>query len=162
MTAQSRHGPPKEVEADAPHHQDDRPTTNKHTSNHAATDTTQASSATRNSVGYGRAWREGFGSAAVAWFEVHEFVAPFLENVGTWPMVGSVQWQQLSADDPRKLAAIFDAARHHALRVEIAQEIRGDASRAISGAADWPSIGRELQQLSEFRKSRPWARRVAS
>ena len=102
------------------------------------------------------------GSAAVSWWSLHEHVAPFLERVGSWPMVGSVEWQQLADDDPRKLAAIFDAAQHHALRVETAQEARAEASRAIASAADWPKIGRELQRLTEFRASRPWTKRVAS
>jgi hypothetical protein len=101
-------------------------------------------------------------SAAVSFWSVHEHVTEFLESVGTWPMLGSVEWRNLDADHPAKLAAIFDAAQHWALRIEMAQEARAEASRAISDAADWASIGREIQQLRQFRNSRPWTRRVAS
>lgn len=98
-------------------------------------------------------------SATVDWFSVHEHVAPFLEGVGSWPMAGTVAWSGLDDDDPRKLAALLDGARHHALRIDAAQEARAEASRAIASAADWLSIGREMHQLSEFRKTHPWTRR---
>src|SRR5690348_3635085 len=68
----------------------------------------------------------------VSWWSVHEHVAPLLESAGTWPMVGTPEWCALSDDDPRKLAALYDAARHWALRVETAQQARAEASRSIS------------------------------
>lgn len=98
-------------------------------------------------------------SRSVSWFEVHLFVAPVLERVGTWPMVGTPEWCSLAADDPRKLAALFDAAQHHALRVDLAQEARAEASHAVAGAADWPKIAREQNQHNEFHRARPWSRR---
>ncbi|BBX72209.1 hypothetical protein MSHI_01150 [Mycobacterium shinjukuense] len=77
---------------------------------------------------------------------MHEFVAPFLAEVGSWPMVGTAAWRQLGADDPAKLAAIYDAARHWALRTETSQQALADASRDIAAAADWPEVAREIQQ----------------
>lgn len=105
---------------------------------------------------------------AVSWWEVHDFIAPVLDRVGSWPMVGSVAWQQLPDDDPRKIAAIFDAARHWALRVEMTQEARCEASQAISVAAGfdddgdpitWPQVARHARDQEDFYAQHPWAKR---
>ncbi len=58
------------------------------------------------------------GSAQVSWWDVHEFVAPLLEHVGSYPMAGTPEWCALPDYDPAKTAALLDAARHWALRVE--------------------------------------------
>ncbi|CAN5523537.1 hypothetical protein BH09ACT7_BH09ACT7_08440 [soil metagenome] len=91
---------------------------------------------------------------------MHELVEPVLTSVGTWPMVGSALWQQLDDHDPMKWAAILDAARHWALRVDTSQEARAEASRAIAGAADWATLSREIRQRTEFYAERPWLRRA--
>ena len=48
-----------------------------------------------------------------------------------------------ASGDARKLASLFDAARHHALRVETAQQALCDASTAICEAYDWTAIAKE-------------------
>jgi hypothetical protein len=101
-------------------------------------------------------------SQQVSWWSVHEFVAPYLDRVGTWPMVGSPEWCALADDDPRKLAALLDGARHWALRVETCQEAECDASHAISAAADWGVIAQRVRDRADFEKQHPWLRRVAS
>ena len=83
-------------------------------------------------------------SQAVSWWDVHEHVAPVLAQVRSWPMAGTPAWCQLAGDDPAKWAALLDAAQHHALRVETAQAARAEASRAVSGAANWAQIAREV------------------
>ena len=55
-------------------------------------------------------------------------------------MAGTLTWSQLDDDDPAKIAALYDAARHHALRVDTAQTALAEASHAIAGAADWAVI----------------------
>lgn len=85
-------------------------------------------------------------SNAVDWWAVHLYVEPTLKGVGSWPLVGSLPWRNLPTDDPAKLAAIFDAARHWALRVDTCQEALAEASRDISAAADWPAAARRLVQ----------------
>jgi len=102
------------------------------------------------------------GSRQVSFWSVHQFVEPLLTAVGTWPMAGSVEWCLLDDDDPVKVAALYDAAQHWALHLELNQEARAEASKAVSGAADWPKIAREIQEINNFRASRPWATRVAS
>lgn len=100
-------------------------------------------------------------SSQVNWYDaVYLFVEPWLAAAGSWPMAGTIAWQLLDEADPAKWAAILDAAQLHILRVETAQEARAQASRDISGAADWPKIGWELQRLCNFRRSAPWSRRV--
>lgn len=51
-----------------------------------------------------------------------------------------------SCTDPVKWAAICDAARHWALRVETCQAASAEASRDVSAAADWPAVSREIQR----------------
>lgn len=84
------------------------------------------------------------GSQSVDWWAVAEFVEPMLSAVGSWPTAGTVAWIQLDDGDPRKLAALFDAARHHALRVDGAQEALAAASKDVSAAADWAAVSRGM------------------
>lgn len=81
-------------------------------------------------------------SRTVDWYSVHTHVEPLLQEVECWPMVGTLPWQHLPTDDPAKLAAIFDAARHWALRVDTAQAAHAEASRDVSKSADWSRIPR--------------------
>ncbi|CKS12329.1 phiRv2 phage protein [Mycobacterium tuberculosis] len=60
-------------------------------------------------------------SRAVSWWSVHEYVAPTLAAAVEWPMAGTPAWCDLDDTDPVKWAAICDAARHWALRVETCQ-----------------------------------------
>jgi hypothetical protein len=80
----------------------------------------------------------------VSWWSVHEFVADYLEATRSWPMAGSVEWQQLPDADPRKLASLLDAARHWALRVETCQQAECEASRDVSAAADWRAVSASM------------------
>ena len=97
----------------------------------------------------------------MSWWSVHEHVSPVLEQVGSYPMAGSPAWCALPDDDPRKLAALLDAAQHWALRLETCQQAQCEASRAISAAADWGNIGRQIQGHNLFYGEKPWLKRVA-
>lgn len=88
-------------------------------------------------------------SRSVAWWPVHLYVLPLLEEVGSWPMAGTLTWQQLHDNDPAKAAAIFDAAQHHALRVETAQAALAKASHGISGTTNWPGVARAIRRRNE-------------
>lgn len=90
-------------------------------------------------------------SRSVDWWRVHSFVQPFLIRVGSWPEAGTLAWQALDDDDPIKMAALYDAAQHHVLRVDTAQAALADASRAVSAAVDWRSIASEVLQRSTCR-----------
>lgn len=81
-------------------------------------------------------------SRTVDWWSVHQFVLPTLEGVRSWPMAGTLTWQHLPDDHPAKLAALYDAAQHWALRVDSCQEAMADASKAIAASADWPATAR--------------------
>lgn len=81
-------------------------------------------------------------SRTVAWWPVHRFVTPFLEEVGSWPMVGSLPWIRLPDDHPVKTASVLDAAQHWALRIENNQTALAEASKAISTSTDWTTVGR--------------------
>jgi hypothetical protein len=85
----------------------------------------------------------------VSWWSVVEHVQPILDAAGTWPMAGTPQWCALPDDDPRKTAALFDAAQHWALRLETGQQQAAEASHDISAAADWPGIANEIRRRRE-------------
>lgn len=98
-------------------------------------------------------------SQQVSWWSVHEYVTPLLEQAGSWPTVGTPAWCALPDTDLRKQAALLDAARHWALRVETCQQAACEASHAISAAADWGAVGRRIRDHNEFYAARPWLRR---
>jgi hypothetical protein len=84
-------------------------------------------------------------SQQVSWWSVHEYVAPALDAAGRWPAAGSPQWRALPDGHPAKVAALLDAARHWALRVETCQQALGQASRDVSGAADWRALANQIR-----------------
>nr|WP_231382712.1 DUF2742 domain-containing protein [Mycobacterium simiae] len=69
-----------------------------------------------------------------------------LDQVNDWPMAGTPAWCSLAHDDPRKWAALLDAAQHFALRVETCQVAECLASRAVSAAASWADVAHEQHQ----------------
>jgi len=83
-------------------------------------------------------------SLAVSWWSVVEYVEPMLAAAGSWPMLGTPEWVGLPDDHPAKLAALLDAARHWALRVETAQEAQAEASKSVAASADWPDVARQI------------------
>jgi hypothetical protein len=101
-------------------------------------------------------------SQQVSWWSVHEFVAPRLDAAKSWPILGSPAWCELPDRDPRKWAALLDAAQHWALRVETCQQAQCEASRDISAAADWSAIARETFVRNQFYAAKPWLKRIAS
>jgi hypothetical protein len=99
-------------------------------------------------------------SQQISWWSVHEFVESVLMQVNDWPGLGTPAWCSLTREDPRKWCALLDGAQHHALRMELNQEARAEASRAVSGAVDWTALSREIRTRAEFYAARPWLRRA--
>jgi hypothetical protein len=95
----------------------------------------------------------------VSWWDVHEHVAPYLAAAGSWPTAGTPAWCALPNGDPAKLAALLDAARHWALRLECCQAAECQASHAISAAEDWAAIGNAIRRHTEFYAEKPYLRR---
>jgi hypothetical protein len=86
----------------------------------------------------------------VDWWCVHEHVASMLARAESWPMAGTPEWCSLPDDDPAKLAALLDAARHWCLRLEInTQAHLAQASHAISAAENWKDIANEIGRRRE-------------
>ncbi|WP_085078422.1 DUF2742 domain-containing protein [Mycobacterium palustre] len=107
-------------------------------------------------------WR--LGSQAVSWWEVHLWRDRMLTQLGVqqFPMVGTPAWCALDDDHPEKIAAVFDAAQHWALRVDTAQEELAAASKAVAAAAAWTAIAKANRDRAEFYERRPFLRRVAT
>lgn len=85
-------------------------------------------------------------SQQVSWSDVHEFVAARIGVVGDFPMAGTPAWCSLADSDPRKLAALFDAAQHWVLRVETCQVAECGASHDVSAATDWSEVARSWRR----------------
>jgi hypothetical protein len=98
-------------------------------------------------------------SQQVTWESVHALILPILNQVNDWPTLGTPAWCSLAHGDPRKWAALLDGAQHHALRLELNQRARADASRAMSSSLDWAALGREINVRNDFYAARPWLRR---
>jgi len=98
-------------------------------------------------------------SQQVSFFPVHEFVQRYLDTAGHYPPAGTPAWCELADGDRRKWAALLDAAQHHVLRVEIGQEALAEASKAVTGAADWSKVAQEIRGRSDFYARNPWAKR---
>ncbi|OBK74858.1 DUF2742 domain-containing protein [Mycobacterium sp. 1274761.0] len=84
----------------------------------------------------------------VSWWSVHEYVAARLTD--DWPMVGTPAWCGLAENDPRKLAAILDAAQHWALRMETCQEAYVDAAREIRASQDWTPVIQSVYNRARY------------
>lgn len=124
-------GPPERDRA-APHHQDDP--------NERLDDRTPDSRIVTDADDIRQ------GNSQVSWWSVHEFVDPVLRRIGTWPMIGTPAWCDLPADSRHKLAAVFDAAQHWALRLETCQQARHQASIDISADEGWVLLARRLRR----------------
>lgn len=95
-------------------------------------------------------------SRTIVWLPVHDYNTALADRLGVslayrLPVPGTVGWLRLDDDDPVKKAALLQAASQRILHLEIDQEARAEASKSVSSAADWPTIGRELQQLAAAR-----------
>jgi hypothetical protein len=103
-------------------------------------------------------------SQQVSWWSVREFVTSCLDEAGveSFPLVGTPAWCALPADDERKIASLFDAAQHWALRLETWQLERTDASRELRQAADWSAADRYVANHKAFYAARPWMKRVSA
>nr|WP_321182435.1 DUF2742 domain-containing protein [Mycobacterium kansasii] len=99
-------------------------------------------------------------SHQVGWWDVHLYVSPLLAAAVSWPMIGTPAWCQLDDTDPAKVAAVYDAAQHWALRVETAQEARAEASRDISAAEDWGAVARGIRRHADAVRSGAYIPRV--
>lgn len=109
-------------------------------------------------------------SRAVAWWPVLCFVADVLgvepaavpDHAQHVPVLGTPAWCALPDDAPGKLAGVLHGGIHHALRLDVAQEARAEASQALSAATDWRAVAGQLGALRAWREKNPWARRVTA
>ena len=119
----------------------------------------------------------------VDWWAVHLYVTAAVDAHPDAPIAGTPAWCALPDDDPRKLAALLDAAQHWALRMETCQAeqrrakrwaecatrhavIRKklaeyQASHAISAAEDWAPIAQYNYNHATFYAAHPWLKRAA-
>lgn len=101
------------------------------------------------------------GCRTVHWPAVHQWVLDRIK-AESWPMIGTLAWQELPDGHPAKTAAVLDAAQHWALYLEGRQAAMAEASQAISGAVDWVALANELSTIRAYRSANPWSAREAS
>jgi Protein of unknown function (DUF2742) len=105
-------------------------------------------------------------SQQVSWLPSYEFAAQWAAEYGVdlldddLPNPGTPQWCRLPDDDPQKVAALLLRGSKAVLHDESEQQARGEASKAVAGAADWSAISREINQRTAFYAARPWLRRA--
>jgi Protein of unknown function (DUF2742) len=88
----------------------------------------------------------GIASQQVSWESVRDLIGPILNQVNGWPTAGTPAWCSLAHEDPRKWCAVLDMAQRWALQLELGQQAKADASKAVSAAVDWKAVAREIQQ----------------
>ncbi len=103
-------------------------------------------------------------SRTICWPPVHDYVARLAAQFGVdlgdrLPYPGTLAWLALPDDSPAKKVALLRCASERVLHLEIYQESRAEASKAVAAAVDWPAISREIHQRSDFYAAKPWLRR---
>lgn len=83
-------------------------------------------------------------SRTVDWFAVHQFVQALIEHPETLPVIGTLAWQQLSAED--KTLACIASAEHYALHLDIRQAAQAQASKDVATSTDWTAVARGVQR----------------
>lgn len=105
-------------------------------------------------------------SQQIAWLPVFEYACSeaalfSIDLLGDrLPVAGTPDWCRLP-DGPRKTAAVLLLGAQYALALDMRQEARAEASKAVAASADWAAVSREVRQRAEFRKANPWAVRKA-
>lgn len=98
-------------------------------------------------------------SQQVSWWSVHRWVQRYLDAAGDYPPAGTPAWCELADGDRRKWAALLDAAQHHVLRVEVAQEQQGRAAKDVATGEDWSAVADRIRNRAELFSARPWLKR---
>ncbi|SIR98535.1 DUF2742 domain-containing protein [Williamsia sterculiae] len=101
-------------------------------------------------------------SREVSWSAAHEQLWPTIaraQHHGDLPEVGTPEWLDLPAGDPRRVGAIYRSALLWALHTENQQTATRDASHDISTARDWTAVARRNRDLSDFYREHPELKR---
>lgn len=106
-------------------------------------------------------------SRTLCWESVHDYVEKLAAQLGVdlrdrLPFPGTLSWLALPDASPVKKAALLLAASQRVLHLEVEQENRADASKAVAAAADWPAIAGEIRRLADARRSGARIERRAS
>ncbi len=106
-------------------------------------------------------------SRSLAWLPVHDYATRLAAQLGVdltdrLPYPGTLSWLALDDGSPIKKAALLLAASQRVLHLEVGQEARAEASKAVAAAADWPAIAGEIRRLADARRSGARIERRAS
>lgn len=93
--------------------------------------------------------RKGGGSSReVNLFAVHQFLAPHLGDPEYIP--GTPSWTELPDDNAAKWRAVLWAAMWWAVSENTRQDAIAKAGQAISSAADWSQMSRDVHRRHEI------------
>lgn len=104
-------------------------------------------------------------SREVSWSLTHEALWPVVERalrVGPLPLIGTHDWIDLGASDPRRVGAIYLAADQWALHLENHATAMIDAADEVSAALDWSAQAQRQLEQARWLAANPWARRVVA
>lgn len=93
-------------------------------------------------------------SSQVSWFAVYQFAERWASShdldllVHDLVIPGTPAWCSLSDDDARKFLSLILGGIREALSLEVDQEHRADASRAIAEATNWSTQANRLRGRS--------------
>ena len=99
--------------------------------------------------------RAAAASQMVSWVPVLEFAQQLAAAAGIDliaagnALPGTPRWCGMADDDANKLLSLILGGVREALRHDTAQQCRAEASRAVSGSADWSQISREMLQRND-------------
>ncbi|WP_081283334.1 DUF2742 domain-containing protein [Mycobacterium asiaticum] len=89
---------------------------------------------------------EPTASRELDWLTVAQFCDPLVARFDSLPLPGSPEWVALPDCDPAKVAAVLQVGRYWVFDHSCRQEALTEASQAISAAADWGDLSRQIRQ----------------
>lgn len=104
----------------------------------------------------------GVDSNEIDFLPVHQRLAPLLDRavlLGEIPVLGSPAWVDIPDDDRRWRDSVVVAGYRWAMAEWLRQDAENQASKELSGSADWSAVAARMRQHAEYLAANPWARR---
>lgn len=104
-------------------------------------------------------------SREISWAATHEALWPIVVRAlrhGPLPIIGTHDWLDLAAGDPRRVGAVYLAAEQWTLHLEARGLALTETSREIADALPWGAVGRSAAERRAWLEANPWAKRVSA
>ena len=104
----------------------------------------------------------GVDSNEIDFLPVHQRLAPILDRavlLGEIPVLGSPSWVEIPDEDRRWRDSVVVAGYRWAMTEWLRQDAENQASKELSGSADWSAVAARTRRRAEYLAANPWARR---